>query len=415
MKTLEHVIEELTPEPDPDFVADMERRMQLGFPPERKPRFALPKVARAAASALPSMALPRLRPAAVAGAAASAMLALLVTVSLVGGGGDQPQPDQPVALDAPTTEPFVGPTGTAAPREGGGGASVDPAGNDAGGAVGAREAGKVAPAGAGARLERRRTAQMAPDAVPLESLETVPSGPLPPVGRRRGIAPDVRNRRVERAAQLSLAADPGDFDRIADDVFAVADRRGGFVLSSSFTQGEDGASGGFFELRVPAAQLPRTLEALSRIATVRARSESGNDVTGAFVSTRDRLRIARAERESLLLRLETATTEQAAAAIRSRLEIVARDISAARNRLDRMRERTDYATVTVDLVDEHAGPKAGRSQTGRALDDAVGSLEDVGAVLIRALGILVPLGLAAALGWTAAVRARRRARERALA
>ena len=33
MKTLEDVLEEITPTPDPDFVADMEWRMQLGFPP----------------------------------------------------------------------------------------------------------------------------------------------------------------------------------------------------------------------------------------------------------------------------------------------------------------------------------------------------------------------------------------------
>ena len=40
MKTLEDVLEEIRPTPDPDFVADMERRMQLGFPPPRKRRLS---------------------------------------------------------------------------------------------------------------------------------------------------------------------------------------------------------------------------------------------------------------------------------------------------------------------------------------------------------------------------------------
>ena len=31
MKTLEDVLEEITPEPDPDVVADMERRMEQAY------------------------------------------------------------------------------------------------------------------------------------------------------------------------------------------------------------------------------------------------------------------------------------------------------------------------------------------------------------------------------------------------
>src|SRR5215210_3133970 len=71
MTTLEDVLEEISPTPDPDFVADMERRMRLGFPAKRKRR------------------LPVFRPQQVTLAAASALLALLVVVSVTGG-GDQP-------------------------------------------------------------------------------------------------------------------------------------------------------------------------------------------------------------------------------------------------------------------------------------------------------------------------------------
>ena len=60
------MLDEIQPAPDPDFVADMERRMQLGFPPRSKRR-------------LPRIDLSQLRPRAVAAVAASALLALLVT------------------------------------------------------------------------------------------------------------------------------------------------------------------------------------------------------------------------------------------------------------------------------------------------------------------------------------------------
>lgn len=368
MKTLEETLQEITPTPDPDFVAEMEERMRLSFPPKRPPRFVRPTIT-----------IPKLRYPAFAGAAASALLALMVSLAIVNNKDGSDKPSQPVVAD----KPVVAESETLFDTQEHESRQRDPAG---GGAV-------------------------------AESTALVPSTALPePVPPNEGkVAPNRRDRKVEQTAQLSLAADPGDFDQIADDIFAVAQRRNGFVLRSSFTQGEDGASAGTFELRVPAAQLQSTLSDLSRVATVRSRSESGTDVTGNFVAARDRLRIARAERKSLLTRLENAETDQAAAAIRQRLEIVAGEITGLRSQLRNMRERTSYSAVSVELIDEDAITTAdNKSDTDEAFDDAVGSLEDILNFLIRALGILVPVTLAGLLGWFATSRARRRARERTL-
>jgi hypothetical protein len=336
MRTLEDVLDEIRPEPDPDFVADMERRMQLGFPPRRRHR--LPRI--------------DLRPRAVAAVAASALLALLVTLSVSGGGDES---------DSPVAEPVV----------------VEEISGDA-------------PAAA------RGLAQ-----------------PIPPPAGGGDFAPGTETRRIERSAQLTLAADTGDFDALADAIFRTADRHDGFVLSSSFSQGDDEFSSGSFELRVPANRLEPALNDLSRLATVRSRSESGTDVTGAFVSIRDRLRTSLALRASLLRRLELAVTDTAEQALRRRLEIVGNRITDLRARLRDVRERTEYATVLVALVDEDAGAVA--SDTDEAVDDAVGSLEDVLNLLIRAAGVLVPLALVGALAWLLLAYRRRRARERALA
>ena len=350
MKTLEDVLEEIAPQPDPEFVADMERRMQeLTTEPSR--------------TRLPRFKLPDLRPRAVAAVAASAMLALLVGVSVLGGGEEAADPDAPVAMEESTERSLAAPMS-----------------DSAGGAVG--------------------------------GAELVPGPPIPPADGR--VAPGAQTRRVERSAQLTLADDPSEFDRLADAIFRTADRRNGFVLRSSFTQGEAGPSGGFFELRVPAGELQATLNELSRLATVRARSESGTDVTAAFVSLRDRLRMAQAERKSLLRRLERAETDRAAAAIRRRLEIVGTKITVLRQQFLAARERTEFATVNVELVDEDNGA-AGASETDEAVDDAVNSLEDILNFLIRAGGILIPVVITALLVWLGAAIARRRARDRALA
>ena len=357
MKTLEDVLEEIVPTPDPDFVADMEWRMRQGFPgAERR-------------SPLARLGLPSLRPRALAAVAASAMLALLVAVSLIGG-ETEPSPDGTVAV------------------------APDAAQSTSGGGHAAPEA---------ALREQAEPADMSAQTPP------VPGGDF-----TEDVAPRARERQVERSAQLTLASDPDDFDGLADSIFRTADRRGGFILRSSFTQGEGGGAGGYFELRVPTAELQPALNELSRLATVRARSESGNDVTASVVSLRDRLSTARAERTSLLRRLEAAFTDTAVRALRQRLGIVGRTISSLRSQLRATRDRTQFATVLVTLVDEDDG-SASAGETDEAIDDAVGSLEDVLNFLIRALGVLVPVALVALLVWAAAAWARRRARERALA
>ena len=377
MKTLEDVLEEITPTPDPDFVADMEWRMRQGFPPPRKRR--LPRLDFGQLGARPRMA---------AAVAASALLALMVMFAVT---GDDDEPGRPVAASLPAQEESEGEVSAGA----GGGGQAD--------------SGATATTTSGSRdADARRLAAPHPEAP--QSDEVARSLPN---GGGGGVAPGTQVRRIERSAAVTLASDPADFDDISDSIFRTVARHDGFVLQSSFTQGEEGFSSGFFELRVPSGRLQQTLNDLSGLATVRARTESGTDVTAPFVSTRDRLRTAKALRTSLLGRLEVAFTDSAVDALRRRLEIVGNRISRLREQLRGMRERTEFATVIVELVDEDTGAVSG--ETDEAIDDAVGSLEDMFNFLIRAAGILIPLGLAAGIAWLAVARARRRARERALA
>jgi hypothetical protein len=364
MKTLEDVLEEITPTPDPDFVADMEWRMRQGFPSQQRKR------------RLPQIDLARLHPRHIAAVTASAGLAAVVAVALIGSDGEQPI--------TPAQEQFEAASG------GGGGDAVTS---------------EAAPART-PHIRDRRALSAETDAAATDEL-------IAPPGGGGGVAPGAQVRRIERSAGITLASDPAEFDNVSDEIFRTVARRDGFVLQSSFTQGEDGLSSGFFELRVPSTQLQQTLNDLSGLATVRSRSESGTDVTAPFVSTRDRLRTAKALRTSLLNRLEVAFTDTAVDALRRRLNIVGNRITRLREDLRGMRERTEFATVMVELVDEDAGAVTG--ETDEAFDDAVGSLEDILNFLIRAVGVLLPLGLVAGIAWFVAVRARRRARERTLA
>ncbi|HEX5896875.1 MAG TPA: DUF4349 domain-containing protein [Thermoleophilaceae bacterium] len=235
---------------------------------------------------------------------------------------------------------------------------------------------------------------------------------LPPDG---GFAPGQRNRKIERSIGLELEMPVDQMARVAEQVTTVTNRHGGFVLSSSVSTGEDSA-GGDFELRIPSARLRPALRDLAALADVRTQTQSGRDVTREHVTAKDRLQAARAERRSLLRRLELATTDEEAEAIRRRLDIVAGEINGLRSQLRGLRLRTDYAVVTVSLFPKD-GDEGGA--VGGSFDDALGDAGDllvaVAGLIVRALAVVLPLGLIALLGWLAGRAVRRRQRESALA
>jgi Domain of unknown function (DUF4349) len=204
--------------------------------------------------------------------------------------------------------------------------------------------------------------------------------------------------------------------RVAEQVTSVTNRHGGFVLSSSVSTGGDSA-GGDFELRIPSTRLRPALRDLAALADVRTQTQTGRDVTREHVTAKDRLQAARAERRSLLRRLELATTDEEAEAIRRRLDLVAGEINGLRSQLRDLRLRTDYAVVTVSLLPKDGDQGGGGA--GGSFDDALGDAGDllvgVAGLIVRALAVALPLGLIALAGWLAGRAVRRRQRESALA
>jgi hypothetical protein len=220
----------------------------------------------------------------------------------------------------------------------------------------------------------------------------------------------VRARKVQKAAQLTLAAPRRDIDRVAGDIGDVAADLGGFVSSSSVSS----SRGGDVQLRVPSSRLDTTIQRLSKLGKVRDLSRNTRDITSAVVSARDRLRDARAERKSLLRQLAAATTLEETAKLRARLRVVSREIASARNALARVNNRADFANVSVTLVATRNSAGGGVWTPSDAFHDALRVLEVIAGVLLIAAAIALPLLVAWLLGWFARRSVTRRRRERAL-
>src|SRR6201999_4550581 len=93
---------------------------------------------------------------------------------------------------------------------------------------------------------------------------------------------------------------------------------------------------------------------ISRLGRVRELSRRSVDITSNVVSARERLSDARAERKSLLAQLANAVPVNETESIRARLEIVSREISAARRSLRRVNNQANFANLSVAVV-----PRAG--------------------------------------------------------
>jgi len=360
------------PEPDAGFERELRGRVERGFPKPASSRRPLWRRMMTPAFATGLVVLP------------------LVLIVVVAGGGGQSD------------------DGGGGGGGGGGSVAAESGGHDSGATAGAGR-GAAPPA-----VEARQQALARAGAQPELESGGGSAGRLvlPPDD---GFAPGQRNRKIERSIGLELEMPVDEMAQVAEQVTTVTNRHGGFVLSSSVSTGEDGA-GGDFQLRIPATELRPALRDLAALADVRTQTQTGRDVTRQHVTAKDRLQAARAERRSLLRRLELATTDEEAEAIRRRLDIVAGEINGLRSQLRSLRLRTDYAVVTVTLLRKD-GDQGGA--VGGSFDDALGDAGDllvgVAGLIVRALAVALPLGLIALLGWLAGRVVRRRQRESALA
>jgi hypothetical protein len=221
-------------------------------------------------------------------------------------------------------------------------------------------------------------------------------------------------RHVERNAQLTISAPRDELQKAADGVGTVAESHHGFVLSSHITTGDSGDAGGSFVLRVPTRELQSTLADLSKLGHLRARSENGQDLTSSYNSVQDKLGDALVERRTLKLRLQRAKGAKAEA-IRERLASLNAELRGLSSQMHQLRSRTAYSTVSLTLEAEKDGAGGtGAGGTGAAWHDALHTLEAMLNFAVRALAVLLPIGLVAGLAGLGGRALRRRRREAAL-
>jgi hypothetical protein len=195
---------------------------------------------------------------------------------------------------------------------------------------------------------------------------------------------------VIKRGDVALRVPEGDLQEAVRRIVAIAEGRGGFVLSTSIE--DEGAKSGTIVIRVPAESFEDALSAAEDVGDVTREEVSGEDVSEEFVDLDARLRNFEAQ-ESVLLDL-MAKSQNVADTLRVQRELqgVQLEIERLRGRLRFLRDQTDLSTITVSLREQET-TVAATGLLGRAWKRAVDTFNAIVSGVVVALSVAIPVGL----------------------
>jgi hypothetical protein len=198
-------------------------------------------------------------------------------------------------------------------------------------------------------------------------------------------------RLIIRNASLDIVV--LDTEGAVDQIDALAEELGGFVIESNLNEYQGGMRA-YLRLRVPAETLDTALERIRDLAMdVRRENVSGQDVTEEYVDLQSRMRHLEATEERLLTFMAEAEDTEAALEVYDRLQNIQADIEQVKGRMQYLEESAAMATITLDITpSELAQPiQVGGWRPRGTLRNAFESLIRVFQFLVDALIVIAVL------------------------
>jgi len=223
-------------------------------------------------------------------------------------------------------------------------------------------------------------------------------------------------RLVAKGSTLTLATPPFQISSLASRIVAATEAQNGVVEHSNVNVNGGASSYANFTLSVPSGHLGHLIAALSSLASVRALNQSTQDITSPYQSENALVARRQAQLRSLRAQLLVAPTSTAAAALRKQISGVEHRIRIERATIAHLRGEADNATLTVQVVAGAAKKKhaAAVGALTRGFRDALHALQEILAVALIVLAIVLPFAICGLALWWAAWGVRQRARERAM-
>jgi hypothetical protein len=185
-------------------------------------------------------------------------------------------------------------------------------------------------------------------------------------------------------------------------VRALAQRVGGFVANTAVQGGKDQLRSASLEVKIPSDRFDEALAGLSPIGKVESVNVNAEDVGEEYVDIAARVENAHRLEARLIALLANRTGKlQEVLSVERELARVREEIERYEGRLRFLRARVAMSTLTIN-VHERAPiivPVAGDGPIMEAFRDAWRNFVGLVAAFIASLGVLIPLGAMAFLGW----------------
>jgi Domain of unknown function (DUF4349) len=228
-----------------------------------------------------------------------------------------------------------------------------------------------------------------------------------PVSQQSGGSVPAVGPSIVQTAALSLSVPTNEFDATIRRARAIAIGGGGFVVSSSASQGDGQALvSGTLVVRVPERAYGRVIDQLSELGQVEAREEAGQDVSQELVDLEARIRHLEAVETQLLGFLDQADSVADALTVQTELNRVQGELEQARGRLTYLDDQVAFATISLDVRERQVAVAGGDGGGPWGIVDAwraagTGFVTVIGWIFVAAATI-APVVLLLALAFLAA-------------
>ena len=164
---------------------------------------------------------------------------------------------------------------------------------------------------------------------------------------------------IVQTASLAISVPRNEFDSTISRARTIATGAGGFVVSSSASQGEERRLvSGTLVVRVPERSYSRVMTQLAGLGHVEAQEEAGSDVSQELVDLQARIRHLEAVETQLLGFLEQAESVSSALTVQQELNRVQLELEQARGRLVYLEDQVAFATISLEVRERQAAVAA---------------------------------------------------------
>jgi hypothetical protein len=200
-------------------------------------------------------------------------------------------------------------------------------------------------------------------------------------------------QKIITTAQLDIEVESGQFQTAFNQALLLADRYGGYVVSSNSqaSGAEDSMKSGTVTLRIPVTGFSTAMGEARKLGEVKNQSIGTEDVTEEYVDLEARITNSEANVRQLLGLLAKAKTVDEVLQVQSVLTSAQAELEQLKGRQRYLDEHTSYSTLSMNLYETGVETTpAGEWGFVGALKDALHNLVDAINQIVRGLGWLIP-------------------------